>query len=98
MNPPREAAATLYLCPGTPETRRYFIVAVSSLNSSQPFLNQTFSRPAQTAASAPAPSPKGPQDGLSLSPEALEEAAVDPEACRNDWRCLAQLQERGLLS
>lgn len=37
-------------------------------------------------------------DRTTLSPEAQQEAAVDPGACNNDWRCLQQLLERGLLS
>ena len=43
------------------------------------------------------PSPFG-SDTVSLRSEATETAAVDPAVCGNNWRCLEQLQERGLLS
>jgi len=38
------------------------------------------------------------KDGLTLSNEAHEMAAVDPGACNNNWRCLEQLDLRGLLA
>ncbi|MBS2037950.1 hypothetical protein JST97_23390 [bacterium] len=37
------------------------------------------------------------QDGVHFSAEALEMAAVDPNVCKNDWRCLQSLDLRGLL-
>lgn len=48
------------------------------------------------------PLPQSPfgTDTVTLSSEALgqQSAAVDPARCGNDWRCLEQLQERGLLA
>lgn len=52
----------------------------------------------------PSPQPLEPtslapsSDRVQLSSEASEYAEVDASRCQNDWRCLEQLQQRGLLS
>lgn len=62
--------------------------------------NSTPSNLAPQRAPQPQPEPSALRsiDSTTLSPEAQQEAAVDPNACNNDWRCLQQLLERGLLS
>ncbi|MBX3171461.1 MAG: hypothetical protein KF760_28900 [Candidatus Eremiobacteraeota bacterium] len=77
---------------------------LSSINfgSSQP-TRQVADRGSFQGPPSPSPTnPNGPNpwgsDSVSLSSEASQEAAVDPNRCGNDWRCLDQLQKRGLLA
>ena len=53
---------------------------------------------APDSGSKPEPSSRLKQDTLQLSNEAEEMAAVEPDRCGNNWRCLEQLNLRGLLA
>ena len=73
-------------------------------NTSKTSQNSAASAPAskpathqQTKSERPAANPPSIQDSVTISPEAEELAAVDPALCKNDWRCLKALDERGLL-
>lgn len=72
-------------------------------NSSARNTHRTTNRPAASKPPATTPPPTrsngGPRDGISLSSEALELANTsNAERCGNDWRCLQELDRRGLLS
>lgn len=69
------------------------VTQLSSGNGAAPVRAQVHT----SGQSNPTPNSGGPTDSVTLSDEAQETAAVDPNRCNNDWRCLEKLQERGLL-